>query len=143
MTYVKFTSFGAFEFNVNEAKRTVTAILRADPKSGYACGVDELNKASASKVLFTNATFTQSKKDVIKFIGVAKCAPEDEFDAVFGADLAELRAYKQYLRARKQRLAEMKQFFLDAANRVQDRIDRTENAIKGAEEEIEDFSKNM
>ena len=82
------------EFKVNKEKRTVVCIittkedfLKKIVKYGFMSFLDRLP-------LEWN-DFRDEDLDVRKYVGIAKCNPEDEWDENYGRQLAEYRAMKQ------------------------------------------------
>lgn len=81
------------KFKVYEDKGVVVCIL--DYCKNDACGFVE-NKLD---IVITKTQKTYQLKD--KYIGIVKCSPEDEFDEIFGKDLAFERAYTKYAKDKK------------------------------------------
>lgn len=94
MRYNEFEMFRKFEtdvdteFKINEEKRTITCIITTRNdflskliKYGFA---DSFNLFA----LDWDAEDIEEKK----YVGVARCSPDDEWDETYGCDLAEARA---------------------------------------------------
>lgn len=69
------------EYKVNEEKRVVVCIIKT---------VDEVTDR-----LWKYGFYEPDRRDTRIYKGVAKCAPEDEWDEVYGKRLAEYRAQRQ------------------------------------------------
>lgn len=108
---------------VNEEKRTVACII-------YDCEFDLLNfvhKHSMDSSINLCSGFILDAH----YSGVAKCAPEDTFDAKIGKDLAYKRARKKYERARMDRLCDVFYSYYKPMNEMfnlqQRRIDKLDS----------------
>lgn len=82
------------EYKVNRDKGTVTCIITTTEdfmskiiKHGFGDVFDRFG--------FTYDNWNDDSFDVRKYIGVAKCSPEDEWDELYGKQLAEYRAMKK------------------------------------------------
>lgn len=84
---------------VNEEKRTVACII-------YDCECDLLDFVCKHSIGQLPISFINGEDWILSshYSGVAKCAPEDIFDAKIGKDLAYKRARKKYERARMNKL---------------------------------------
>lgn len=71
------------EFKVNEEKRTVVCIITT---------VNDMARRLAKYGLADESCDTDDCADVRKYVGIAVCAPEDEWDEAYGKRLAEYRA---------------------------------------------------
>lgn len=77
---------------VNEEKRTCVVVISD-------CEDDVIRKVHrVTKGQFKEDFYFRGKNSWLaeKFIGKAKCAPEDEFDSEFGLDMARARAFAKY-----------------------------------------------
>lgn len=99
---------------VNEAKRTCAVILTN-------CEADAIRKMRKATRQFNEDFFIRGERSFIedKYVGIAKCAPEDVFDAEVGLTLARDRAYKQYNRAFDNEIARVIDKMEDAIGRLE------------------------
>ena len=67
--------------------------------------------------------------------GVAKCAPEDEFDETYGAEIAKARCDLKIAEKRQKRSAKKYYEALVTAQTANDRLRRMKSYMKDAEEE--------
>ena len=72
------------EYKVNEAKRTVVCIITT---------INDVPHRLA-KYGLADEEYDEIDYDVRIYKGIAKCAPEDEWDEIYGKRLAEYRAAK-------------------------------------------------
>ena len=82
------------EYKVNREKGTVTCIITTTEdfmnkiiKYGFGDVFDRFG--------FDFDTWKSDDFDVRKYVGVAKCSPDDEWDELYGKQLAEYRAMKK------------------------------------------------
>ena len=73
-----------------------------------------------SELEFANLYYDDNNMNVIKYVGVAKCAPEDYFDLDTGKRIAEYRASEKRMR--------------DVNRRLSAAIEEIENKINNLEE---------
>lgn len=82
------------EYKVNRDKGTVTCIITTTEDF-----MNKIIKYGFSDVFdrfgFTYDNWNDDSFDVRKYVGVAKCSPEDEWDEEYGKQLAEYRAMKK------------------------------------------------
>ena len=82
------------EYKVNRDKRTVTCIITTTEDF-----MNKIIKYGFSDVFdrfgFTYDNWNDDSFDIRKYVGVAKCSPEDEWDEEYGKQLAEYRAMKK------------------------------------------------
>lgn len=72
------------EYKVNEAKRTVICIITT---------INDVPHRLA-KYGLADEEYDEIDYDIRIYKGIAKCAPEDEWDEIYGKRLAEYRAAK-------------------------------------------------
>lgn len=109
------------EFKINKEARTITCIITATEdlmkkiiKYGFAEPFERLG------VEIGAIEGTDEGLDKRKYVGVARCSPEDEWDENFGCNLAEYRAMK----ARKAALnGEIKTFVRRMYNNLDNMLD--------------------
>lgn len=93
------------KYIINEEKRTVVCIITT---------VDEIPR-KLKKYGFEVEEDASSREDIRSYKGIAKCSPDDEWDEVYGRQLAEYRA----ARARRMDVnAELNVFIKSARKRL-------------------------
>lgn len=104
-------------YQVNEEKGICTCIINVDEWDA----INEYGRRFETYPIGLSFNY-DSKKFYMhnKFVGVAKCAPEDEFIVEVGQDLAFDKAYKKYLKEKKRILLEISDFLVSHVKVVSD-----------------------
>lgn len=118
------------KYIVNEEKRTVVAVAVGCQRDA----LDELLKSDYTAKVLLAINFGDMNsvpvidKDLImsdKFIGVAHCHPEDEFDFEVGRKIATRKLHKSYNKAKRNIVKN----FINRVNRLSDNLNTTLNKI--------------
>lgn len=85
------------KYFVNKEKGICTCVLSD-------CEYDAIEEVEHIFGHTCNSLIVKANKDYLidyRYVGIAKCSPEDTFDEIFGKDLAFERAYVKYIKAKK------------------------------------------
>lgn len=137
---IRDTDYGQYTFHVNRYKKTVTAILRPmQTDEVIATFAKTMNKASSGALVPCELSFNPKYLIAEKYVGVAKCAPEDDFDLTVGMDIARMRAYQKYAKERNKKLTMIVETLSDTANKLVDFIERTDATVERMNNTIAEF----
>ena len=97
-------SHDGYYFNINEEKRTVVAVLESDPWAAVDQFIKVFDEFENKKnfIDFPFSGMITSRSDLAtsyRYIGVAKCNDDDEFDLEFGKKLALAKAKEKRIKA--------------------------------------------
>lgn len=123
-------------YYVNEKKRTVSAVLG---------GVGENVKGDALKYYFKGSgyfikpfPYIQSFYINDKYVGVAKCHPDDAFDVETGKEIAKAKCLSKYYRDRDRAVVDIWQHVVDANQKVVEHLlDDMSNSLESEEDMVE------
>lgn len=122
--------FPEIKYIVNEEKRTVVAVAIGCERDA----LDEILKSDYTAKVLLAINFGDMNnvpiidKELIlpdKFIGVAHCHPEDEFDFEVGKKIATRKLHKSYNKAKRNVVKN----FANRVNRLSENLDITLNKI--------------
>ena len=85
----------SISYHINYEKKVVVAVLKCNPKQAqemFESSICKKNNNSKKYAIFSlkyNPNFGEMKSE---YVGIARCAPSDEFNVEYGKKLARLRA---------------------------------------------------
>lgn len=124
------------KYYVNEKKRMVVAVLG---------GVDENVSEDALIYYFKNCgrfireiAYNQSFYIKNKYVGVAKCHPDDAFDVETGKEIAKAKCLSKYYRDRDRAVVDIWQHVVDANQKVVEHLlEDMSNSLESDEDMVE------
>jgi len=133
MKSIEYSKNGDVVFYIDTDKRTIVAVLKCqkdEPNTIYESQLDKLC-ASSSIQLQPSLDFYGVKHVLIndRFVGKAKCHPNDEFDIEYGKALALLRAKEKHQKALEAKLLMIDNTIKDFAKRMHRRYEKQYRAL--------------
>jgi len=125
MKSIEFSNSGNVIYNIDTDNRIITAKIKCLPSEPMDIFYNQLTK----HIMGTGICIVDSVDDDYlqyaaqpaikgKYIGKAKCHPEDEFDIDYGKKLALLRAKEKYLNAMSKQLEVVRDWVIDLYGRA-------------------------
>lgn len=107
------------DYYINSEKGIVTAVM-TDTSDDAISFVDSFtNKKNGGFLTLCIPHIYKRYQMPDKFVGTAKCAPEDEFDEDYGIRLARKRCLSQYRKVRYQVIKRMMKEIRDCVNEAE------------------------
>lgn len=105
------------KYFIDEEKGICTVVIKHSEWEAQ----DYFEKMNNNGILFRIDKF----KMPAKFVGIAKCHPQDKFDAMIGSDLAFDRAYRDYLSCLKVTLKNISDYVRRRSEILDDHIENS------------------
>lgn len=123
------------DYYINEDKRTVTAVLpltQLDAIEFYEKAIERANPINKYDILM-NVNLRDKYLIKDKYVGIAKCSPEDEFDEEKGMSLAKHRCLSKYYYDRDgavlRIIRDVSDINMAAINKLQEKLNKAPDVL--------------